>query len=83
MEQSDKEYSPWCRFNEVDYPETQAWVFQWYLLKLYFVQGEMKNSQGTKRIDHIIKLEVSRKRGSELSNSILTLVPLQDDSMEG
>jgi hypothetical protein len=43
----------------------------------------MKNSQGTKRIDHIIKLEVSRKRGSELSNSILTLVPLQDDSMEG
>jgi hypothetical protein len=48
--------------------------FQWYLLKLRFVQGEMKNSQGTKRIYHVIKLGISRKRGSELSNGVLTLV---------
>jgi hypothetical protein len=67
MEQSDNEYSPWCRFNEVDYPKDRAWVFRWYLLKLYFVQGEKKNSQGTKLIYHVIKSGVSRKTGSELS----------------
>jgi hypothetical protein len=72
-----------CRFNEVDYPKARLWVLQWSLLKLYFVQGEMKNSQGTKRIYHVIKSGVSRKRGSELSNSVLTLVWLQNDSMEG
>jgi hypothetical protein len=33
-EQRDKEYFPWCRFNEVDYPKARAWVFQWNLLKL-------------------------------------------------
>jgi hypothetical protein len=43
-------------------------------VKLYFVQGGMKNSQGTKMIDHIIKSGASRKRGSELSNIVLTLV---------
>jgi hypothetical protein len=36
-------------------------------LKLYFVQGEKKNSQGTKLIYHVIKSGVSRKTGSELS----------------
>jgi hypothetical protein len=49
----------------------------------YFVQGEMKDSLDTKRIYHVIKSGVSRKRGSELSNSVLTLVRLQNDSMEG
>jgi hypothetical protein len=34
-------------------------------------------------IYHIIKLGLSRKRGSELSNSVLALVRLQNDSMEG
>jgi len=43
-EQSNKEYSPWYRFNEVDYPKAQAEMFRWNLLKLYFMQGEMKNS---------------------------------------
>jgi hypothetical protein len=57
-------------------------VFQWYLLKLYFVQGEMKNSQGTKMIYHIIKSKVSRKRGNELSNNVLTLVRLRNDSIK-
>jgi hypothetical protein len=47
------------------------------------MQGEMKISQGTKGIYHIIKSGVSRKRGSELSNSVLTLVRLRNDSMEG
>jgi hypothetical protein len=42
----------------------------------------MKNSQGTKKINHVIKLGVSRKRGSELNNSVLTLVRLQNDSMD-
>jgi hypothetical protein len=49
-------------------------MFQWYLLKLCFVQGEMKISQGTKMIYHVIKSGVSKKRGSDLSNSVLTLV---------
>jgi hypothetical protein len=40
------------------------------------VQDEMKISQGTKRIYHVIKSRVSRKRGCELSNSVLTLVRL-------
>jgi hypothetical protein len=48
MEQNDNEYSPWCRFNGIDYPKARAWVFQWYLLKLYFVQDEEKNSHGIK-----------------------------------
>jgi hypothetical protein len=39
MEQSDKEYSPWSRFNEIDYPKARGRVLQWYLLKLCFVQG--------------------------------------------
>jgi hypothetical protein len=52
------------------------------LLKLYFVQGEMKNSQGTKWIYDVIKSGVSRKSGSELSNSVLILVPLRNDSVE-
>jgi hypothetical protein len=47
------------------------------------VQGETKNSQGTKRMDHIIKSGVSRKIGSELSNIVLTLVRLRNDLMEG
>jgi hypothetical protein len=64
MAQSDKEYSLWCRFNEVDYPKARTWVFKWYLLKLYLVQGETNNSQGTKRIYHVIKPGVSKKRGS-------------------
>jgi hypothetical protein len=58
-------------------------VFQWNLLKVCFVQCEMKISEGTKMIYHIIKLRVSRKIGSELSNSVLTLVQLRKDSMEG
>jgi hypothetical protein len=70
MKQSDKEYSFWYRFNEVDYLETRAWVFPCNLLKLYFVQGDMKHSQGTKMIYHVIKSWVSRKRGSELSNNV-------------
>jgi hypothetical protein len=49
----------------------------------FFVQGEMKNSQGTKMIYHVIKSWVSRKRGSELSNGVLTLVRLRNDSMKG
>jgi hypothetical protein len=57
-------------------------VFQWYLLKLYFVQGEMKSSQVTKMIYHVIKSGVSRKIGSELSNGVLTIVRLRNDSME-
>jgi hypothetical protein len=48
----------------------------------YFVQDEMKNSQGTKMIYHVIKSEVSRKRGSELSNSVSTMVWLRNGSME-
>jgi hypothetical protein len=43
IEQSDKEYSSWCRFNWNDYPKALACVFKWYLLKLCFVQGEMKS----------------------------------------
>jgi hypothetical protein len=58
-------------------------VFQWNLLKLCFVEGEMKNSEGTKMIYHVIKSGVSRKIGSELSNSVLTLVRLRNDSVEG
>jgi hypothetical protein len=42
----------------------------------------MKNSQGIKMIYYVIKLRVSRKKDSE-SNSILTLVRLHNDSMEG
>jgi hypothetical protein len=42
----------------------------------------MKNSQDTKKINHVIKSGVSRKRDSELNNSVLTLVRLQNDSME-
>jgi hypothetical protein len=34
-------------------------------------------------IYHIIKSGLSRKIGSELSNSVLALVRLQNDSMEG
>jgi hypothetical protein len=55
MDQSDKECSLWCRFNENDYLKDYARVFQWYLLKLYFVKGEMQISQGTKRINYVIK----------------------------
>jgi hypothetical protein len=43
----------------------------------------MKISQGTKMIYHIIKSGVSKKRGSELSNGVLTLVWLRNDSIEG
>jgi hypothetical protein len=43
----------------------------------------MKNSEGTKMIYHVIKSGVSRKIGSELSNSVLTLVRLRNDSVEG
>jgi len=43
----------------------------------------MKNSEGTKMIYHVIKSRVSRKIGSELSNSVLTLVRLRNDSVEG
>jgi hypothetical protein len=46
------------------------------------VQDEMKNSQYTKMIYHVIKSGVSRKRGTELSNRVLTLVRLQKDSTE-
>jgi hypothetical protein len=46
------------------------------------VQGEMKNSQGTKMIYHVIKSRVSKKRGSELSNDILTLVRLRNDQID-
>jgi len=42
----------------------------------------MKNSQGTKMIYHVIKSGVSRKKGSELSNGVLTLVRLWNDSTE-
>jgi hypothetical protein len=42
----------------------------------------MKSSQGTNRIYHVIKSGVSRKRCSELSNGVLTLVRLQNDSMD-
>jgi hypothetical protein len=42
----------------------------------------MKNSQGTQMIYHVIESGVSRKKCSELSNSVLTLVRLQNDSME-
>jgi hypothetical protein len=45
MEQSDKEYSPWFRFNGNDYCKALDWVFQWYLLKLCFVQSEMKSQK--------------------------------------
>jgi hypothetical protein len=48
----------------------------------YIVQGEMKISQGTKKIYHVIKSRVSKKRDSELSNGILTLVRIQNDLME-
>jgi hypothetical protein len=34
----------------------------------------MENSQGTKMIYHVIKSRVLRKRGSEISNSVLTMV---------
>jgi hypothetical protein len=34
----------------------------------------MKNSQGAKRIYHVIKSGVLKKIGSKLSNSVLTLV---------
>jgi hypothetical protein len=34
-------------------------------------------------IYHVIKSRASRKRDSELSNRVLTLVPLRNDSMEG
>jgi hypothetical protein len=47
------------------------------------VQGEMKSLEGTKRIYHVIKSGVSRKRGSELSNGVLTLVQLRNDLIEG
>jgi len=43
----------------------------------------MKISQGTEGIYYVIKSLVSRKIGSKLSNSVLTLVQLQNDSMEG
>jgi hypothetical protein len=42
----------------------------------------MKNSQGTQMIYHVTESRVSRKKGSELSNSVLTLVRLRNDSME-
>lgn len=57
--------------------------FNSILLKFCFVQGKMKISQGTKKIYHVIKSRVSRKRGSELSNNVSNLVQLQNDSMEG
>jgi hypothetical protein len=69
-------------FNRNDYPKVRAREFQWYLVKLCFVQGEMKISQ-SKKVYHVIKLGVSRKIGSELSNSVLILVRLRNDSMEG
>jgi hypothetical protein len=47
------------------------------------VQGETKNSQGTKRIYRVINLGIARKRGSKLSNGVLTLVRLRNDSMDG
>jgi hypothetical protein len=37
----------------------------------------------TKMIYHVIKSGVSRKKCSELSNNVLTLVRLWNDSMEG
>jgi len=43
----------------------------------------MKNSQGTKMIYHIIKSGVSRKKCSGLSNGVLSLVQLQNNSMDG
>jgi hypothetical protein len=50
MEQSDKEY-----FLDVDLMrliilKLKPEYFQWYLRKICFVQGKMKNSQSTKRI---------------------------------
>jgi hypothetical protein len=45
--------------------------------------GEMKNSQGTKMIYHVIISRVSRKRCSELNNSVLTLVRLRNDFIDG
>jgi hypothetical protein len=41
------------------------------------------SSQGTKKKYHVIKLGVSRKRYSDLSNDLLALVRIQNDSMEG
>jgi hypothetical protein len=43
----------------------------------------MKNSQSIKMIYHVIKSGVLRKIGSELSNSVLTLVRLRNDSIKG
>jgi hypothetical protein len=42
----------------------------------------MKSSQGTNRIYHVIKSVILRKLGSELSNSVLTLVRLRNDFIE-
>jgi hypothetical protein len=69
-EQSNKEYSHWCRFNEVNYSKIRVWVFWWYLLKLHFVQCKIKTHKVQKMIYHIIKLGLSRKKGSEQSNSV-------------
>jgi hypothetical protein len=49
----------------------------------FFVRGRMKNSQDTKMRYHVIKSGISRKISSKLSNSVLTLVRLENDSMEG
>jgi hypothetical protein len=42
----------------------------------------MKISQGTQKIYHVIKSGVLRKRDSELSNGVLTLVRIQNDWRE-
>jgi hypothetical protein len=87
-QESDVGFGGACREEEGDrvqvgVKEEEEGCISVVFTELYFVQGEMKNSQGTKRIDHIIKLGVSRKRGGELSNIVLTLVRLRNDFIEG
>jgi len=46
------------------------------------VQSEMKFQNVQKRY-YVIKSGVSRKRGGEISNNVLTLVLVRNDFMEG
>jgi hypothetical protein len=81
QEQSDKEYSSWCKFNGNDYFKGRAWVFPKDLLKLICTRWD-GISEGTKGyLCNSIRL--SRKRYSKQNNSVWNLVQLWNDSMEG
>jgi hypothetical protein len=55
MEQSDKEYCPWCRFNENDDPKSSGLGVLVVFVETLFCARWDEISQSTKMIYHVIK----------------------------